>query len=107
MTASTSREIAFALHPASDPVPPGERERLLADPGFGRIFTDHMVTIRWSADRGWYDARLEPYGPFTLDPATSVFHYGKEIFEGLKAYRQASRPIVAFRPQANSARFHP
>jgi branched-chain amino acid aminotransferase len=106
MTASTSREIAFALHPASDPVPPEERERLLADPGFGRIFTDHMVTIRWSADRGWHDARLEPYGPFTLDPATSVFHYAQEIFEGLKAYRQASGPIVAFRPQANAARFN-
>jgi branched-chain amino acid aminotransferase len=106
MTASTSREIAFALHPTSDPVPAGERERLLADPGFGQIFTDHMVTMRWTADRGWHDARLEPYGPLTLDPATQVFHYAQEIFEGLKAYRQASGPIVAFRPQANAARFN-
>jgi branched-chain amino acid aminotransferase len=105
MTA-TSREIAFSLDPASDPVPAQERERLLADPGFGQIFTDHMVTIRWSAERGWHDARLEPYGPLTLDPATQVFHYAQEIFEGLKAYRQASGPIVAFRPQANAARFN-
>src|SRR6266568_2699115 len=106
MTASTGREITFELHPASDPVPAAERERLLADPGFGQLFTDHMVTSRWSAGRGWHDARLEAYGPFTLDPATSVFHYAQEIFEGLKAYRQASGPIVAFRPQANAARFN-
>jgi branched-chain amino acid aminotransferase len=106
MTASTGREITFELRPASDPVPAGERERLLADPGFGQFFTDHMVTIRWAADRGWHDARVEAYGPFTLDPATQVFHYGQEIFEGLKAYRQASGPIVAFRPQANAARFN-
>ncbi len=106
MTVSTSNEIAFALRPASNPVPAGERDRLLADPGFGQVFTDHMVTIRWSADRGWHDGALEPYGPLTLDPATQVFHYAQEIFEGLKAYRQASGPIVAFRPQANAARFN-
>jgi branched-chain amino acid aminotransferase len=106
MTASTSGEIDFALRPASDPVPAEERERLLVDPGFGQIFTDNMVTVRWSDDRGWYDGRIEPYGPITLDPATAVFHYAQEIFEGLKAYRQASGPIVAFRPQANAARFN-
>jgi branched-chain amino acid aminotransferase len=106
MTAGTSREIDFALHPASDPVPAAERERLLADPGFGQVFTDHMVTIQWSADRGWHDAEVGAYRPFTLDPATQVFHYAQEIFEGLKAYRQASGPIVAFRPQANAARFN-
>jgi branched-chain amino acid aminotransferase len=106
MTASTNSEIEFSLHPTSTPVPAAERERVLADPGFGKIFTDHMVTIRWSADHGWHDARLEPYGPFSLDPATAVFHYAQEIFEGLKAYRQASGPIVAFRPQSNAARFN-
>ena len=92
MTASTNSEIVFTLRPAGDPVPPAERERLLADPGFGQIFTDHMVTIRWSADRGWHDAEVTAYGPLTLDPATQVFHYAQEIFEGLKAYRQASGP---------------
>ncbi len=106
MTVGTGREIDFALHPASDPVPAAERERLLAAPGFGQVFTDHMVKIGWSADRGWHDARVEAYGPFTLDPATQVFHYAQEIFEGLKAYRQASGPIVAFRPQANAVRFN-
>ena len=106
MTASTNSEIEFALRPASNPVSVQERERLLAEPGFGQIFTDNMVTIRWSDDRGWYDGRLEAYGPITLDPATAVFHYAQEIFEGLKAYRQASGPIVAFRPQANAARFN-
>jgi branched-chain amino acid aminotransferase len=106
MTVGTRREIDFALHPASDPVTAAERERLLADPGFGQVFTDHMVTIQWSADRGWHDAQVGAYGPFTLDPATQVFHYAQEIFEGLKAYRQASGPIVAFRPQANAARFN-
>jgi branched-chain amino acid aminotransferase len=106
MTVSTNTEIDFALRPAASPVPAGERERLLADPGFGQVFTDHMVTIRWSEDQGWHDGRLEAYGPFTLDPATAVFHYAQEIFEGLKAYRQASGPIVAFRPQANAARFN-
>jgi branched-chain amino acid aminotransferase len=106
MTAGTNSEIEFSLHPSSTPVPVAERERVLADPGFGKFFTDHMVTIRWSADHGWHDARLEQYGPFSLDPATAVFHYAQEIFEGLKAYRQASGPIVAFRPQANAARFN-
>ena len=106
MTASTNIEVDFALHPATGPVPAGQRERLLADPGFGQVFTDHMVTIRWSDDLGWYDGQLEAYGPITLDPATAVFHYAQEVFEGLKAYRQASGPIVAFRPQANAERFN-
>jgi branched-chain amino acid aminotransferase len=106
MTDGAITDIAFALHPARSPVAAAERERLLADPGFGRIFTDHMVTARWADDRGWYDAQLEPYGPLVLDPATTVFHYAQEIFEGLKAYRQASGPIVTFRPQANAARFN-
>jgi branched-chain amino acid aminotransferase len=106
MTVSPNAEIEFALRPASGPVPAAERERLLADPGFGQLFTDHMVTIRWSADRGWHDGQLEAYGSLSLDPATAVFHYAQEIFEGLKAYRQAGGPIVAFRPQANAARFN-
>ncbi len=83
-----------------------ERESILAAPGFGEVFTDHMITIRWDEGHGWHDARLEPYGPFTLDPATSVFHYAQEIFEGLKAYRTGTGAIVAFRPQANAARFN-
>ncbi|MEV5706496.1 branched-chain amino acid aminotransferase [Actinoallomurus sp. NPDC052274] len=83
-----------------------ERERLLENPGFGQIFTDHMITIRWDAEHGWHDARLEAYAPLTLDPATAVFHYAQELFEGLKAYRRADGSIVAFRPYANAARFN-
>jgi branched-chain amino acid aminotransferase len=83
-----------------------EREQVLASPGFGQTFTDHMVSIDWTDGRGWHDARLEPYGPILLDPATSVFHYAQELFEGLKAYRQSDGSIVAFRPYANAARFN-
>lgn len=105
MTAGFDPEITFALHPSAQPVPDAERARLLAAPGFGEIFTDHMTTLRYSAERGWHDGRVEPYGPLSLVPATSVFHYGQEIFEGLKAYRQPAGPIVLFRPRANAARF--
>ena len=96
----------FDIRPSGHPVPAAERERLLKAPGFGQLFTDHMVTLRWTAERGWHDGRLEPYGPFTLDPATSVFHYSQEFFEGLKAYRQDNGSITMFRPEANAARFN-
>jgi branched-chain amino acid aminotransferase len=105
MAVHPDTEIDFEIRPSQSRVPAAERERLLAAPGFGQVFTDHMITLRWSAERGWHDGKLEPYGPFTLDPATAVFHYAQEIFEGLKAYRQESGSIVTFRPQANAARF--
>ena len=105
-TISQSAEIEFDIHISDHLVPTAERERILAAPGFGAVFTDHMVTMRWSAERGWHDARLEPYGPLTLDPATQVFHYAQEIFEGTKAYRQAGGLIATFRPWANAARFN-
>jgi len=98
--------IDFDIRPSGHPVPDAERERLLKAPGFGQLFTDHMITLRWTAERGWHDGRLEPYGPFTLDPATSVFHYSQEFFEGLKAYRQDNGSITMFRPDANAARFN-
>jgi branched-chain amino acid aminotransferase len=98
--------IDFDIRPSGRPVPDAEREAILAAPGFGQVFTDHMITLRWSAERGWHDGRLEPYGPFTLDPATAVFHYAQEFFEGLKAYRQDSGSITMFRPDANAARFN-
>ena len=98
--------IDFEIRPSGHPLPDAEREAVLASPGFGRVFTDHMITLRWSAERGWHDGRLEPYGPFTFDPATMVFHYAQEFFEGLKAYRQESGSITLFRPDANAARFN-
>ena len=105
MPAVAHPEILFTVHPAPDPVPSARRAQLLEAPGFGRVFTDHMITLRWSEESGWHDGRLEPYGSLRFEPATSVFHYAQEIFEGLKAYRQHSGPIVAFRPRANAVRF--
>ncbi|WP_438485716.1 branched-chain amino acid aminotransferase [Streptomyces sp. S186] len=93
------------LKPSSHPLPAAERERILAAPGFGRHFTDHMVTIKWTEGRGWHDGQLVPYGPLSLDPATNVLHYAQEIFEGLKAYRQPDGRVATFRPDANARRF--
>src|SRR5437660_9497023 len=100
-----SPELSFEVHASQTPVPAPQREQLTAEPGFGQVFTDRMTTLRWSQDRGWHEGRLEPYGQIVLDPASAVLHYGQEIFEGLKAYRQPGGSIVAFRPQANAARF--
>jgi branched-chain amino acid aminotransferase len=83
-----------------------EREDLLTQPPFGQVFTDHMITLRWTKGRGWHDGRLEPYAALTLPPAASVFHYGQAIFEGMKAYRHDSGTIGLFRPLANAERFN-
>jgi branched-chain amino acid aminotransferase len=77
---------------------------ILEDPGFGVHFTDHMFTAEWTPDEGWHAARITPYGPVTLDPATAVLHYAQEIFEGMKAYRHDDGSIWAFRPEANAER---
>lgn len=78
---------------------------MLADPGFGRYFTDHMVSIRWNQQLGWHDAKVTPYAPIALDPATNFIHYGQAIFEGLKAYRHPDGGIATFRADRNAARF--
>ncbi|HEU0133165.1 MAG TPA: branched-chain amino acid aminotransferase [Mycobacteriales bacterium] len=82
-----------------------ERAALLAEPGFGRVFTDHMATATWTADGGWRDPTIRPYGPLSFDPATSFLHYGQAIFEGFKAYRHPDGSVVTFRPERNGARF--
>ena len=74
--------------------------------GFGKIFTDHMFVMDYSEDRGWYDPRIIPYGPIALDPASSVLHYGTEIFEGMKAYRNENGDITMFRPMENIRRLN-
>jgi branched-chain amino acid aminotransferase len=74
--------------------------------GFGRYFTDRMLLIEWHAGQGWHDARIQPYGPFSLDPACMVFHYGQEIFEGLKAYKWSDGRVALFRPEMNARRFN-
>jgi len=81
-----------------------ERAAILADPGFGNHFTDHMFLTEWTPAAGWQDARVVPYGPLLLDPATAVLHYAQEIFEGLKAYSHADGSVWAFRPEANADR---
>ncbi len=72
--------------------------------GFGQVFTDHMFVMDYVDGLGWTDPRIVPYGPFSLDPATSVLHYGQAIFEGLKAYRTPDGGVQLFRPHANMAR---
>ncbi|QLY33506.1 branched-chain amino acid aminotransferase [Nocardia huaxiensis] len=99
---TVAAQFTRVTHPA--PVPAQRRQEILAEPGFGRYFTDHMVSIDY-ADGQWGNARVEPYGPLPMDPATMVFHYGQAIFEGLKAYRQADGSIATFRVDANAARF--
>lgn len=96
---------AFVIHPHPAPASDAERAALLADPGFGRVFSDHMVTVRWTADKGWHDAQVRAREPFQLDPACAVLHYAQEIFEGLKAYQGADGSITMFRPEENAARF--
>ena len=98
--ASLQYSVTTSSHRQSE----ADRARILANPGFGVNFTDHMVAIDWTIDKGWHDARVQPYGPLTLDPASSVLHYAQEIFEGLKAYRHADGSVWAFRPEANAAR---
>jgi len=69
--------------------------------GFGKIFTDHMFNMDYNHEKGWHNARIEPYSSFDMDPATMVLHYGQAIFEGLKAYRTEKGDIQLFRPQEN------
>ena len=71
---------------------------------FGRTFTDHMALLDWTEEDGWSDPRVVPYGPFSLDPAAAVFHYGQEIFDGLKAFRAADGRVRLFRADRHCRR---
>ncbi|HEX8937118.1 MAG TPA: branched-chain amino acid aminotransferase [Sphingomicrobium sp.] len=102
---SDGEDTSLAFEPTSDPVPADERARRLADPGFGRVFTDHMALIEYDEERGWNSARITARKPFVLDPATPVLHYAQEIFEGLKAYHRPNGKAALFRPDANARRF--
>jgi branched-chain amino acid aminotransferase len=97
--------LTFTDDRRGDPLGDAERATILANPGFGNYFTDHMVQATWTTESGWHDAKLMPYGPITLDPSAAVLHYAQEIFEGLKAYRRHDGSVWAFRPEANAARF--
>ena len=74
--------------------------------GFGKIFTDHMLLVDYDAGMGWHDARIVPFGRISLHPASTVLHYGAEIFEGLKAYRRADGGVQLFRPMENVKRMN-
>ncbi len=96
---------SFIIERNPSPVAVEERARLLADPGFGRVFSDHMAVIRYNEGKGWHDAKITARKPLMLDPAAAVLHYAQEIFEGLKAYRLADGGMAMFRPDANARRF--
>jgi branched-chain amino acid aminotransferase len=106
MASSATTDITFNRVPHPALVAAEARTDILGNPGFGTNFTDHMVSIDWSDSRGWHDATVGPRQPIALDPACAVLHYAQEIFEGLKAYKQADGGVALFRPEANAARFN-
>ncbi len=71
---------------------------------FGTIFTDHMFVMDYETSKGWHDARIIPYQPISLEPSAMVFHYGQEMFEGLKAYKAEDGRVLLFRPEKNIER---
>ena len=94
------------IQPSTHPASAEERAQRMTNPGFGRIFTDHMVVVPYKEGEGWGKGVLKAYGPIEMDPAASVLHYGQAIFEGFKAYKQQDGSIATFRPEANSRRFN-
>jgi len=95
----------ITVHPNSSPTSDARRQEILANPGFAKYPTDHMVHATWTAEKGWESAEVIPYGPLSFDPTTNFLHYGQAIFEGLKAYRHSDGSIKTFRPFRNAARF--
>lgn len=90
MTKQTIRvELTSAKKPKPDP------NQL----SFGRVFTDHMFVMDYASDKGWYDPRIIPYQPVSMDPAAMVYHYGQTVFEGLKAYVTDDDHVLLFRPE--------
>jgi branched-chain amino acid aminotransferase len=102
---SKGMSLKFEITPAASPVSEKERAAKLVEPGFGRVFTDHMAIVRYTQGKGWHDARVESRANFPLDPAMAVLHYAQEIFEGLKAYKRDDGGVNLFRPDANARRF--
>lgn len=95
----------FTHRPNLSPMPGDERAAVLENPGFGRVFTDHMLVMRYRRDAGWHGGTIEARAPFQIDPACVVLHYAQEVFEGMKAYRTQDGGAALFRPDANAARF--
>ncbi len=91
------------IQPLTDPKQRVEDESQLT---FGKHFTDRMFVMEYDTGKGWHSARIQPYAPFTLDPAAMVLHYSQEIFEGLKAFRRPDGNVALFRPADNVKRFN-
>jgi len=102
----TANPPLFTFEPNTAPVPPEERAKQLIDPGFGKVFTDHMAIAEYEEGRGWHDAKITARRPIEMSPAASVLHYAQEIFEGLKAYARPNGGAALFRPDANARRFN-
>ena len=92
--------ISVTKNPVHTPAPSADKL------GFGNYFTDHMFVWDWDEANGWHDARIVPFAPIQLSPAASVFHYGTEVFEGLKAYRRDDGQVQLFRPMDNMIRMN-
>lgn len=99
------KTVQFTIETTNKATNKALREKILANPGFGTHFTDHMVLIDYNPNLAWHNARVVPYAALKLDPAAAVFHYGQEIFEGIKAYSHKDGSIWTFRPEANAKRF--
>jgi branched-chain amino acid aminotransferase len=103
MTIATALEFAWDR---AEPTSAERRAELLGTPGMGDGYSDHMVTMRWQAEQGWHDARVQPLAAFTLHPATMAFHYGQTVFEGLKAFWRSNGQRALFRPGDHARRFN-
>ncbi|WP_203567604.1 branched-chain amino acid aminotransferase [Aestuariimicrobium ganziense] len=95
----------FTIQPNTAAISDAERSQILAQPGFGAYFTDHMALAQWSTDQVWHGHRIAATAPLQLHPSAAVLHYGQEIFEGMKAYRHDEGSVWLFRPEKNAARF--
>ena len=96
--------LQISVTPTTRPVGTDRLAEILAEPGFGVHFTDHMFKAEWTPEQGWHDAQVTEYAPLSIDPATAVLHYAQEIFEGMKAYRHEDGSVWTFRPEENAAR---
>lgn len=107
MTAGRQRVAPeFLVRRSASATSDSDRAALIANPRFGRTFTDHMVTVEYDPARGWHSAQVRPLAPLPLHPATAALHYAQEVFEGLKAHRRADGSVVLFRPTSHAARFN-
>ena len=96
--------LTIEIHGQSDP--DLAREILTGELSFGQRFADLMVCVKHDESRGWHDAMIVPYGPLAISPAAKCLHYGLEVFEGLKAYRQKNGQVALFRPDLNARRLN-